>query len=77
MLQTGYYTAGILLCLIGEPQNYENCLVYRSSVAYPTLKMCQEDIVSKFDIVPRMFDQEAFEVIDVKCVSWLPEKRNI
>lgn len=77
MLETGYYTAGILLCLVGEPQTYENCLVYRSSVAYPSLEVCQSDIATKFELLPYMFDMKSFEVKDVKCVAWMTEKNKI
>lgn len=73
----GYYTAGFLLCLIGEPQNFENCLVYRSRAAYPTEQICQADMIKQSQMLWFNFDPESFEVVDIKCVEWLPEKLEV
>lgn len=67
----GYYTAGFLLCLIGEPQEYKNCLVYRSNFAFPTEQICQAAMVEQSKMLPVMFDMEAYELVNVKCIGWL------
>lgn len=71
----GYYTAGFFLCLIGEPQEYKNCLVYRSPNAYPTEEMCQVEMIKQSQLLWYMFDPKAFEIVDVKCIEWLPERK--
>jgi hypothetical protein len=67
----GYYTAGFLLCLIGEPNTYESCRVYRSPNAYPTEEMCMMDLARQYQFIPYIFDPELFEIIDVKCIEWI------
>lgn len=71
---TGYYTAGILLCLIGEPHIYENCLAKRSSIAFPTNEMCVEAIAAQIEMLPSTLDMDKVEIVEIKCIEWVPEK---
>ena len=71
----GYYTAGFFLCLIGEPQEYQNCIVYRSPNSFPTEEICHSSLVKQGEMLWYMFDQESFEVVDIRCIEWLPPKK--
>ena len=73
----GYYTAGFFMCLIGEPHEYKNCLVYRSPNAYPTEQVCHADLIEQSKLLWYMFDPKSFEVVDIKCVEWLSEKKKL
>jgi hypothetical protein len=73
----GYYTAGFLLCLIGEPQEYKNCMVYRSPFAFPTEELCHVSIIEQHEMLWYNFDNESFEIVNVKCVEWLPERKKL
>lgn len=76
---SGYFTAGVLLCLIGEPAEYKNCMLYRSTLAYPTETSCYEALQNQLGLMYVMFDMEAYEIREVKCVGWLstPKKPNL
>lgn len=73
----GYYTAGFMMCLIGKVQDYNNCILYRSPNAYPTEQICQASLIKQSERIWFMFDQESFEVVDVKCVEWLPTRKKL
>jgi|DEB0MinimDraft_10_1074344.scaffolds.fasta_scaffold233899_2 hypothetical protein len=67
----GYYTAGFLICLIGQTPSYDTCRVYRSPNAYPTEEMCMENLARQYQFLPYTFDPDTTEVIDVKCIEWI------
>lgn len=67
----GYYTAGFLMCLIGEPMNYDTCRVYRSKNAYPTQQSCMEDLALQAQLVPYVFNPDDYYIADVKCIEWI------
>lgn len=73
----GYYTAGFFLCLIGEPQEYQNCIVYRSPNSFPTEEICHASLVEQGEMLWYMFDQKSFEVVDIRCIEWLPPKKGV
>ena len=67
----GYYTAGFLLCLTGEPQEYKNCIVYRSSNSYSTEENCMKSLYMQRQMLFYNVDLKLYEIIDIKCVEWL------
>ena len=67
----GYYTAGFLLCLIGEPQEYKNCIVYRSPNSYPTEETCMKSLFMQRQMLWYNINPESYEIIDIKCIEWL------
>ena len=73
----GYYTAGFFLCLIGEPQEYKNCIVYRSPNSFPTEEICHASLVKQGEMLWYMFDKESFEVVDIRCIEWLSPKKGV
>ena len=75
---TGYFTAGFLLCKIGEVAEYHNCIVYRSPFAFPTEQLCQNSLIEQSKILPKLFDFENTVYIkDVKCIEWLPTRESL
>lgn len=72
----GYYTAGFLLCLIGEPQEYKNCIVYRSPNSYPTEEVCMKSLFMQRQMLWYNVNPESYEIIDVKCVEWLEPSKS-
>ena len=72
----GYYTAGFLLCLIGEPQEYKNCIVYRSPNSYPTEEVCMKSLFMQRQMLWYNIDPESYEIVDIKCVEWLEPSKS-
>ena len=69
----GYWTGQILLCMIGEPQTFESCVLIRSPTAFPTEEICQMSIVDQIRMMPANPALSRLEIIDIKCVDWLPK----
>ena len=72
----GYYTAGFFLCLIGEPQEYKNCIVYRSPNSYATEENCMKSLYTQRQMLFYNVDPKLFEIIDIKCVEWLEPSKS-
>ena len=69
----GYWTGQILLCMIGEPQTFESCVLIRSPTAFPTEEICQMSIVDQIKMMPQNDFLRKLEIVDIKCVDWLPK----
>ena len=67
----GYYTAGFLLCLIGETHEYKNCIAYRSPNSYSTEENCMKALFAQRQMLWYSVDPELYEIIDIKCIEWL------
>ena len=74
---TGYFTGGFLMCLLGEPYSYSNCMVYRSNFAYPTEQECQDALIEQSVNMRLRFDPDVYEIANAKCIEWLPSGETI
>lgn len=70
----GYWTGQILLCMIGEPATFESCVLIRSPTAFPTEQICQMSVLDQINTMSLGKDLSRLDIIDVKCVNWIPEK---
>jgi len=69
----GIYTAGLLICLIGQPQTYDTCVITRAPLAFPTEEQCFKSVAANLKVIPYKFNMELYEIVDIKCTNWLPE----
>lgn len=72
------YTATIVMCLIGKEASYKNCDIMNAEFKYPTEEMCQKVLGSKIEIIQyqsRLLDK--YEIVDVKCIQWIPKGLNL
>lgn len=76
IMDFGYWTGQILLCMIGEPATFESCVLIRSPTAFPTEQICQMSIVDQINMMPLSKDLNKLEIVDIKCVDWIPKKTN-
>ena len=40
-----------------------------------TEEICHASLVKQGQMLWYMFDQESFEVVDIRCIEWLPERK--
>jgi len=59
--------------MIGEPQSFETCILIRSPTAFPTEEICQMSIVEQINMMPQNDFLTNFQIVDIKCVDWLPK----
>lgn len=68
------FTAGIMMCLLGEPMNYVNCSVIQSDFRYPTEERCWDAINGQMAILPYQNHLGKFEPRYAQCVMWIQPK---
>lgn len=66
------FTATILMCLIGEPQNYTSCEVTNGQFKFPSEGACQQAVVYRVtDLYEKTRLMDKYEIVDMKCTNWL------
>ena len=73
----GYFTAGFFLCAVDQPHQYNTCFVYRSPNSYPTEEYCQAAMVEQSKMLWYLFDPSKYEIVDIKCIEWLPVRKQL
>lgn len=71
------FTAAIMVCLIDEPKNYENCQIINAHFKYTSEEQCWAAINGQIKYQGQNLLQVGYELVDAKCVNWLQKKSNI
>ena len=66
------YTATILMCLIGAPQDYKKCEVVNLNFKFASETDCQQAVMFRVtDLYEQTRLMDKYEIIDMKCTNWL------
>ena len=72
------FTAGIMMCLLGEPMNYINCSIIQSDLRYPTEERCWDAVNTQMAMLPYQGLSERYEPRYAQCIMWIePAKENV
>lgn len=71
------YTAAIMVCLINEPKNYENCQIINAYFKYMTEEQCWSAINGQIEHQHENLFKMGYKLVDAKCTSWLEKKESL
>jgi len=71
------FTAAIMVCLVDEPRNYDNCQIVNAHFKYVSEEQCWAAINGQVKYQGDNLLKIGYELVDAKCVSWLQEKNEL
>jgi len=69
------YTAAVMFCLMDKPHTYTNCQVINAHFKYSSEEQCWSAINGQIQYQEMNLRQLGYELIDAKCISWIPEEK--
>ena len=70
------FTAGIMMCLLGEPMNYINCSIIQSDFRYPTEERCCDAINNQMAMLQFQDLSDRYQPRYAQCIMWIEPKGN-
>ena len=71
------YTAAILVCLMDQPRNYQNCQVINAYFKYTTEEQCWLAINGQVKYQAKNLLKVGYELVDAKCINWLSKSKSL